>query len=153
MKTLQFLKRSKYCFLATPEGWGIAIENFHAKKTNDLLITFRRTQNKSAHVISNGKQLLAVSNTIDFIHEEPNWLFLDTVGYEHPYKLEWVSMFVPTPFLGWWYKRVKKFLYPFENLKDHLWWLDDPQVRIQFSKPRLILMDGEYIFEPLHPLY
>ena len=151
-KTLRKLKGSKHCIMITPQGWGVYIVGVNAKNPDNRVFEWRRTQVRNSFVISDYKRILLVSDINEFVNEDPNWVFLDITKDEHPYRLEWRYGFIPTALLGWWIERMKTFLYPFHD-KSPIWWEDELMVRIQYTYPRTILMDGEYIFEPLHPLY
>ena len=156
LKTLRRMERSKHSVLLTPQGWGVYVMGI--QNPQSAMFEWRRTQVVGCFAICDFRSVLVISNDGNFYNENPNAVFFEMTKNEHPYRLEWRYGFVPTALLGWWIERMKTFLYPFEpdSKPSHLhpiWWKDEVMVRIQFTHHRVIKMDGEYIPEPLHPLY
>ena len=152
MKTLRKLEGSRHSVMVTPQGWGVYIVGVHAKNPENRTVEWRQTQVRNSFIISDRKRLMLISDVNEIIGEDPNWVFTETTKDEHPYRLEWRWGYIPTALLGWWIERMKVFLYPFEK-KPPIRWSKELMVRVQYTYPKTILMDGEYIFEPLHPLY
>ena len=152
MTNLRKLVYSRYSNLLAPEGWGVRIEGVHATNPQNMVVSYFTTYIRNAYAVSDGRRMIVLPlHWEEFMNEhEPNRVFREIVGEEHPYRLEWYWQTIPNAYFEWINERIERFLYPFDMdihyrsySRRRFWWAGSKQETILLAHPLLDYFDKD----------